>query len=314
MRSMLVVSAAVLALAGCSQKAEVASGEVALAEAPAAATAPAADAAAPDGAPAAPMPAPSPALIAYEYAYTLGAPQAQVRGLIARHEAACRAAGASVCQVTGSSLSAEGESRLEARLELRATPEWVGRFRNGLAADVEKSDGRILRSGVESEDLSRTIIDTGARVRALTALRDRLQALLATRPGKLGELIEIERELARVQGEIDAAQSHLTYSQGRVATSVVTLTYESRDVLEGRGLWAPIGDALGDFVGLLIGVVAFLIRLLAVALPLGLAVAAGLWLVRRPLRRALAERRRTRDHEEGRKTTDGALTGEPPAV
>ena len=313
MHSMLVVSAAALVLAGCSQKSESAS-EALMAESAPAAAVDAAAPTAPGAAPTPATPAPSPALIAYDYSYTLGAPQAQVRGLIARHEAACRNAGAQVCQVTGSRMNAAGEQRLDATLALRATPDWVARFRAGLAADVKQSDGRIVSSGVESEDLSRTIIDTGARVRALTALRDRLQALIASRPGKLGELLEIERELARVQGEIDASQSHLVHAQGRVSTSTVTLNYESRDVLEGRGLWAPIGDALADFVGLLIGVVAFLIRLLAIVLPLGLVVAAGLWLVRRPLRRAMAERRRTRDREEGRKTTDGALTDEPPAV
>jgi hypothetical protein len=320
MRSMLIVSAATIVLAGCSKKEEYSTAEMALSEAPAAAGAPAADAATPTAprtpgeAPAPTVPTPSPALIAYEYSYTLGAPQAQVRGLIARHEAACRSAGAAVCQVTGSRMNAEGERRLEASLVLRATPEWVARFRGSLAADVAKSDGRIVNSAVESEDLSRTIIDTGARVRALTALRDRLQALIASRPGKLGELLEIERELARVQGEIDAAQSHLVHSQGRVATSVLTLNYESRDALEGRGLWAPIGDALGDFLELIVGVVAFLIRFLAVVLPLAVVVGAGLWLARGPLRRAMAERRRARAREEGRKTADGALTDEPPPV
>lgn len=311
MRSMLIVLVAALVLASCS-KAEYSEAEVTSAEAPAAA--PAADAAGPGRGPATAIPTPSPALIAYEYAYTLGAPQAQVRGLIARHEAACRSAGALACQVTGSRMNTEGGRRLEATLELRATPDWVARFRSGLAADVEKSDGRILTSGVESEDLSRTIIDTGARVRALTALRDRLQALIASRPGKLGELLEIERELARVQGEIDASQSHLAHAQGRVATSKIILTYESRDALDGRGLWSPIGDALGDFLELVVGVVAFLIRALAVVLPVAFLAGFGLWLARARLSRAKAERRRIRASQEGRQTTDGALTDELPPV
>ena len=307
--AMLIAAAS---LAGCEMKSE-SEGYLADAkyetttttETPA--SAPAADAAA-AGLPAPPeQPAPTTgptsvaAMVAYVYGYTLNAPQKAVRGMISRHEALCRAAGPATCQVIGSNISEEGDYQLRAHLELRASPAWTARFRGGLAADVEKSEGRIVSSAVESEDLSRTIIDTGARLRAMTTLRDRLQALLASRPGKLGELIEIERELARVQGEIDSAQSQLTYAQGRVATSTINLNYRSRDPLAAQGVWSPLAEAFGDFVGLIVGVIALLIRTIAVLLPLALLAWLALWLFRKPIG-AFRERRGTeRAEKRGRK-------------
>lgn len=241
--------------------------------------------------------APQPAMIAYEYSYDLSAPQEKVRGLIARHEKACRDAGERNCQIIESSVDEQGDYGVEARLVLRAGPAWVAKFRGGVAADVAKSDGRMTGSRVTSEDLAREIIDTGSRLKAQTTLRDRLMALLATRPGKLADLIELERELARVQGEIDSAQSQLTHAQGRVATSKLTLNYESRDVLARDNLWSPLGSAFGDFLGLMVGVLAVLIRAIAVLLPIGLIGWLIAWIFRKPLAR-MAERRRARRAEK----------------
>lgn len=250
----------------------------------------------------------APAMIAYEYGYRLSAPQAQMRGMIARHEARCRTAGPAVCQVISSQISERGDASLDGHLELRAAPAWVATFRSGLAEDAAKSDGRIVDSRVESEDLSRTIIDTSARLRAMTTLRDRLQNLLDTRPGKLADLIEIERELARVQGEIDSAQSQLTHDKGRVATSKVILEYEARNALGRDSVWSPLADAFGDFIGLMIGVVAFLIRVVAVLIP----VAAIGWLLaflfRKPLRRWREGRRQKKSQKLALKKAQRALT------
>lgn len=296
---LILVAALALTVAACSKREEASSALMAenrTAPAAEAEMVPAAAGAAAPTPPSAVSPVPQPAMIAYEYRYGLSAPQDKVRGLIARHEALCRAAGERTCQVIGANVAEQGGG-LNAQLVLKAAPSWVAQFRGGLAADVAKSDGRIVTSGVESEDLSREIIDTGARLRAQTALRDRLVALLATRPGKLADLIELEQELARVQGEIDSAQSQLNHAQGRVATSTVTLAYESRDVLARDNIWSPLGSALGDFLGLMVGVIAVVIRVAAVLLPLGLLGGLGAWIFRKPLGQ-IRERRRAEQAEK----------------
>ena len=110
---------------------------------------------------------------------------------------------------------------------MRGDPVWLDRFRGGLETDAERVGGKVRVSGTDTEDLTRQVIDTEAAVRAKTVLRDRLQQMLKTRSGKLPELLETEQELARVQGEIDAARSELSVMRARVQTSELRLEYRS---------------------------------------------------------------------------------------
>lgn len=281
-----------LTLAACSKPAERAESETPAAEAMASAPAALADSSAAyapaDAKGGAPEQKPAPVsvpMLAYSYDYAISAPPKAIRTLVSRHEASCAAAGAAVCQVVGSSVSEAGEDRVSANLTLKATPAWLKRFREGLGAEAKANGGRLVRAAVESEDLSRQIVDSEAILRARTTLRDRLQDLLASRPGKLSELLEVERELARVQGEIDATQSELTMMRGRVATSEIKLTYESGGVLAPEGAWSPVGRAFGDVADILAGTIAVMVRGVAALGPWILVIGGLLWVFRRRLPR-----------------------------
>ena len=221
------------------------------------------------------------AQLAYRYRYAISAPAKAIRGLVSRHETACMAAGPALCQVVSANISEDGKDRVAGELTLRAQPAWLASFRKGLSGEAEAAGGRIAGSQVESEELTRQIVDTEAQVRARTLLRDRLERTLATRPGKLSELLELERELARVQGEIDAATSALAVMRTRVATSQLTVAYRSDGVLAPQGAFAPLGEAVSEVVSLSVMTLAFLIRILAIAAPLGALTAAVWWLGRR---------------------------------
>ena len=58
-------------------------------------------------------------------------------------------------------------------------------------------------STVETDDLSRSIVDTEAALRSKRALRDRLQALLQRPADKVQDLFDVEQQLTQVQTEID---------------------------------------------------------------------------------------------------------------
>jgi hypothetical protein len=219
-------------------------------------------------------------MLAYAYDYGLRAPPKAVRTLMARHEAACVKAGPAICQVTGSSVTERGDDQVAAVLSMRAAPAWLTRFRAGLASEAEDAGGRLVRAAVTSEDLSRQIVDTEAMLRARITLRDRLQALLASRPGKLADLIELERELARVQGELDSAQSQLAVMRQRVATSEIDVNYESAGVLAPQGVWAPLAEAFGDFLTIIAYTLAGLVRAVAWTAPWLLILAAVAWIFR----------------------------------
>lgn len=223
-------------------------------------------------------------MLAYSYEYGLTAPPKAVRTLLARHEAACAKAGPSVCQVIGSSVNERGEDRVVGQLSMRATPAWLTRFREGLAGEAKEAGGRLAHAAISSEDLSRQIVDTEAMLRAKTTLRDRLQALLASRPGKLADLVELERELARVQGELDSAQSQLAVMRQRVATSQIEVSYESVGVLAPQGVWAPLAEAFGDFLAILAYTLAGMVRFVAWTTPWLILLAGLAWLFRSRLK------------------------------
>ena len=224
--------------------------------------------------------------IAYVYHYGLEIPVDRAPALMASHERACATAGAAVCQVIGSQTTRVGQDELNARLEIRATPAFIARFRESLASDAREAGGRVADAVTESEDLTRSLIDTEARLRAQTTLRDRLQGLLATRNGSLEDLLKVETELARVQGQIDAEQSALTEMRTRVATSRLTVDYRSAGQLAPDSAFRPVANAVQGSLGAMMATLAVLITLLAGLVPIALIAGPIIWFVLRRRREA----------------------------
>lgn len=277
MRTHLIAVACVGALSGCGQTGEYASEDAAdpvMME-----IAPAAGAAASAGQPSGTAPVPAiPARIAYTYRYTLSLPTERALSLMARHEQACIEAGPTVCQVLGATSIRHGQDTLSARLELRATPTWIAGFRRGVGEQAEEAGGRVASSSTESEDLTRQLTDTDARLNALTTLRDRLQQLLANRSGPLEQLLEVERELARVQGELDGTRSALETMRTRVATSRLTVNYQSAGQLAPDSAWRPISNALSNALTAFTSTLGALILIVAGLLPIALVAIPLVWL------------------------------------
>lgn len=215
--------------------------------------------------------------VAYVYLYGLEVPADRAAGLMRRHEAACVAAGAATCQVIGAETQRYGQDEVTSRLTVRATPAWVARFRSGLAGEAETAGGRIASSATQSEDLTRSLIDSEARLRAQTTLRDRLQGLLATRSGSLEELLKVESELARVQGEIDSVQSTLADMRTRVATSRLEISYAAAGQLAPDSAFRPAQDAVDGALHAFMMSVGALIWTAALLAPIALIVVPLAW-------------------------------------
>lgn len=258
---------AAIALAGCKKPPSVGPADVA-------ALPEAATSASPKQGKAPPAPSPGAPMLAYDYAYDLRLPGSNVRPMLARHEQACTSAGPAQCQVISADMDSNRDDA-EATLKLRASEAWLSRFRAGLDGDAKAAGGRIQRSGVQTEDLTRSIVDTGAAIRAKTMLRDRLERLLAERPGKLPDLLELEQNIAQVQGEIDASQSEMAVMQARVAMSKMTVTYATaRSAISSRTT-EPLVQAANGFVGNVLAVLAALVTLASFLLPLAIVAALG---------------------------------------
>lgn len=225
---------------------------------------------------------PAPVLyLAYSYAMGLEIPSQRLSGVMDAHIQSCAAAGPRQCQLIGSNKSGDPESHVEGYVSIRAEPMWLRTFMGGISAQVDAADGRIVSQTTNTEDLTRAIVDTEARLRALTALRDRLQQLLRNRPGRLADLLEVERELARVQGEIDAIQSNLAVMRTRVAMSELTINYRSAPRSVASDTFLPLRDALANFLGIVVGGFAVIITLIAGLIPIAAVVVPIVWLILR---------------------------------
>lgn len=225
-------------------------------------------------------------MLAYAYSYRLELPANKTDALLTRHQETCEAAGPALCQVVSARSNASGRDHAHGQLVLQAQPAWLKTFRANLARDAEGAGGRILDKETEAEDLTRSIVDTEATIRAATALQTRLERLLIERPGNLQDALAIEQELARVRGTIDATRSSLEVMRGRVATSKLTLSYVSRGVATPDGMASPLMQSIEGFLSNVAMVGAALVTLLSfLLLPILIAAPVVWWLVRRSRRR-----------------------------
>lgn len=90
--------------------------------------------------------------------------------------------------------------------------------------------GRVTRRHTNAEDVTEQVIDLDARRATLVATRDRLRALLDRAQG-ISEVITVERELARVQGELESLERRLTTLRSQAAMSDLTVVVERKVVL-----------------------------------------------------------------------------------
>ncbi len=262
---------------------------------------------------AAPSPAPpppgggtaSPVLyLAYSYGLGLELPSERLSAVMDSHVAACQGAGPRLCQLIGSNRSGDPQSHMSGYVQLRAEPQWLRTFTDGMSAQVDEAGGRITARNTASEDLTRQIVDTEARLRALTALRDRLQELLRARPGRLADLLEVERELARVQGEIDSIQSNLAVMRTRVSMSELNIQYQSAPRPLGSDTMEPLRRAFADFLGVIVGGFAAILYIIAGLIPVAVVIAPLIWL-------ALRWRKRRGGRFFGPKAETAPSTGPP---
>ena len=85
------------------------------------------------------------------------------------------------------------------------------------------------------------MIDAEARLENLIATRDRLREHLG-RTSSVAEIVAVERELARVQTEIDSLEGRLAHLRSSVALSTVELQIEQKTVL------GPLGYVVWGFL------------------------------------------------------------------
>jgi len=96
-----------------------------------------------------------------------------------------------------------------------------------VALDSLSELGTVTSRSVSSQDVTEETIDVEARIQSLTAERDQLRALVQRASG-LGDIFTIDRELARVQGEIDSLQHRLEHLRNSSALAELNAEFKKR--------------------------------------------------------------------------------------
>ena len=291
MRSIsLAVTVLALTLTGCSQSHEESAAQMADAEAVAPIAIEEAKGAADasgkpltqDGtsAPGQAAQAPRPPQIAYTYQFGFRIADEAITPLQQRHADLCESKGPQVCRIIAMEQSGSEGDYTHGKLELDVVANQARAFGKELGKIAKGEGGEEVNSAIAGEDLSKQIVDTEARLRARTLLRDRLMEILATRKGSVAELVEAERGVAQVNEEIDQAQSWLAEMKGRVAYSHMTVSYDSSAPGSG-GFLHPIRNALGSLGSILGTVIAGIIVIVTALIPITFVVVFLIWGVRK---------------------------------
>lgn len=88
--------------------------------------------------------------------------------------------------------------------------------------------GELTSEVTDAADITSQYVDTEARLASAQMLEKRLLEFATTRSGTMDQVLAIERELARVRGDIEGYQGHLRQWSDQVALSTLTIELTTR--------------------------------------------------------------------------------------
>jgi hypothetical protein len=146
--------------------------------------------------------------------------------------------------------------------------------------------GRLISMSIQAEDITEQYFDMETRLRNQRQLETRLVALF-DRPGnKVADLLEVEREVARVRGEIESLEGRKRLWDSQVSLSTLTVELREPRPAIGRdrgGILGALGQAVRSAGENVVGTVAWFIAAAGVAIPAFLVLWA-LWRIARAIR------------------------------
>ena len=173
-----------------------------------------------------------------------------------------------------------GENQVrQATLQLKVP---AARFDDAVAGLSQA--GKVESVEVNAVDVGEEFVDVNARLANAKRLEERLVTLLATRTGRLEDVLAVERELARVREEIDRLTGRAQYLQRQADVSTLLVTVHEPAPLVGTPGSNRMLDAFRGAWRNFVAAVAYMIELLGALIPVA-AVALGLWWIVSRLRR-----------------------------
>jgi hypothetical protein len=160
-------------------------------------------------------------------------PEAEIETRWQTHIGLCQAD----CEILNAALNKSAHAPVSASLQLR-----VGRTSANKLLGAMNGPA-VKERRVEREDKTLQVVDIEARLKNLGELRDRLRTLLANRSGALKDILETERELARVQGELDSMAAQRKALANETEKILLFADYRPEPSIGETGAMQPLVEA-----------------------------------------------------------------------
>jgi DNA repair ATPase RecN len=178
------------------------------------------------------------------------------------------------CEVLTSSINSKtASSPPNGELSVRMDPGDFDKFLRVLHSAVA-----IVEHATEGVDKTSDVVDAEAKLKNLTEFRDQLRFMLSKSQAGVKDLIEIERELANVQAQIDSLAMMRKALANETEKIAVQITFRSKSSATRTGVFAPIATALEESVSVLSVSMAGLITSIFAVIPWLVLIIPAIWL------------------------------------
>ena len=177
--------------------------------------------------------------------------------------------------VANSDITSGKNEQRSATLELKIPAQRFDESLGGLAPI-----GKLESVSVEAQDVGEEFVDVTARVDNARRLEQRLIDLLASKTGKLKDVLDVEQALAHVREDIERYEGRVRYLKAHTAVSTLSVTVHEPAPVVGEVGHSVMGDAFAQAWRNFVGLLSLVVQSLGVVLPLGL-IAIGVWMVLR---------------------------------
>ena len=167
------------------------------------------------------------------------------------------------CQILSANFNRETQfNPPSANLSVRIPPRSVAVFLTGLA-----QNGEVLSHGRTAEDKTDAVIDADARIKNLTELRDKLRVMLTDKSAKFKDVIDVERELANTQAQLDTMNGVRKALAQETELVAVNIDFTAAQNITQRGFFGPVAAALHNAGHVMMDSLASVITFIVSALP-----------------------------------------------
>jgi anti-sigma factor RsiW len=121
----------------------------------------------------------------------------------------------------------QANGKLRGEVVVKVLPENLDRFLQKV-----RGLGELKNQTLGTQDVTKAYFDTDARLKNARVMEQRLIDMLKTKTGKVSDLLQVEKELARVREEIEKMQGELKYWDSQVQFATVTISLTEKDMEE----------------------------------------------------------------------------------